>query len=1234
MDVKRKMIYPENWLNAGAKINMKSIILKIIAFFLIGSVGFSAADAGEIGFDHGGSELSTVIGLYTPEGLSYILATDFSIMSPEVAAETVIRIHAHVGKDIQALDREKEPAIAVRLNGGAWHWESLAPYSDGGRHWIEISVPVDEWKTGLNRVEVNSNIANPSNQTAESIDLLGCVSQPIYRRSSFSINNGKTHSILTDRNWGIRLQMKERTRSNPAPVRLELHSEKEKAIVNEPVQYIIQAFNSANEALSLSDVQWSAKGGSVDAWGLFYPSRTGDTLVTAKSGGLSAELKGEAYMKVPAGIEPPGSPSRLTFNPPDGHITLNGEWDFRLDPDDQGISDCWYKPQSDLEWSRITVPGTWQAQGYGIKYHGAAWYRRALPAPENWADKNKWIMFNGAATLATVWLNGEKIGEHTGNWAPFTLSLADHWSAGGENVLVVRVEELPYHFSAGFSREIGRMAGSDSHFGGLWQDVTIFGTGALMIDDLYAFPRLAEEKVLVKAALRHHRNTSSAVKVVCTIIGPDGKNIVTHKENIPLEPFVKKVWSETKELEVNLSIPKPRLWSPDSPDLYKVILEAYSEGALSDRRETRFGMRSVECRGTQILLNGKPLMVRGVLHWGYYPDLFNIDPSEDRIRREFNDLRAAGFNMVKVCLFYFPRRFYEIADETGMLLWQEYPTWLYVNFPQAGDTRLDADFAREYPEWFRFDRRYTSIILRDLTCEAHINPNFDLLERTYKVGKRMLDNALLCDNSSFFKHRITDWYVCHTYRDLDDYYSYLSELVDQMRSRPERKPFLFGEDFDADTYRDSEAIRKMFIKEETPWWLDNMNFEGQLQFDAELRQIYGPEAPQRLVEMQKKHAFALRKAYIEEFRRYPEPAGFIMTSLRDTTVTRPGFYDDLGKPKWRPEEWKTFNAERVLGLYMERRSHCFQSDELISGKLYLSNYGEDIENETVFWSLRHSDEILAHGREKIIIEKGGIYTLAPLKIKLPKRFAGTTAPVTCRLEAELGKGENITRNSWPVWIFPTDTKAKMASGIITYIYSPDGSRKLAAKYPNISMIPIHPSENEDNIWIEEDSGKNVDLYKNNTVLLSDTLDKKLLATANAGACIIYLAADDESGAIPRRNNPFWRETAIWIPQETVMGDFPHEGFVDLQFLDMTQRKPFRRDPSMANRKSWIWGISARNPGQSPFDYIMEIPRDEGSMLACCLRLSGETNIAGTHLLRCLIQYAADTAAQSSESISN
>lgn len=170
---------------------------------------------------------------------------------------------------------------------------------------------------------------------------------------------------------------------------------------------------------------------------------------------------------------------------PECRLNLDGIWDFRFDTDGVGENEQWFSGNDESEWGDLHVPGCWQSQGLDVDYHGVAWYRHSFAVPDNWADNQVWLNFEGVSTYARVWVNGQYAGEHIGKWSPFALNVTGMAKPGDVNVVVVRVDEMPKHFSAGFFVELV------PHFGGIWQSVSLYSTGALHIDDIFVHPNLA-----------------------------------------------------------------------------------------------------------------------------------------------------------------------------------------------------------------------------------------------------------------------------------------------------------------------------------------------------------------------------------------------------------------------------------------------------------------------------------------------------------------------------------------------------------------------------------------------------------------------------------------------------------------------------------------------------------------------------------------------------------------------
>jgi hypothetical protein len=248
-------------------------------------------------------------------------------------------------------------------------------------------------------------------------------------------------------------------------------------------------------------------------------------------------------------------------------------------------------------------------------------------------------------------------------------------------------------------------------------------------------------------------------------------------------------------------------------------------------------------------VDGEPTRIRGVLHWGLYPELAAPWPDEGQMRREILELRALGFNLIKFCLWIPPERYYALCEELGMLVWQEYPIW---DVPLRDRALVD-----EFGEFFRLDGPYPCVILRTLTCENdRIDP--DLGRELVDLAHTMIPGSLVLDNSA--------WLCAERVGDFHDEHPYLNNVQWQYYGQRMRgkltKPLLLGETMLADGL---------------------------------------PEGPHRT-------ALAVRRHQIETLARDLPDAGYVVNALRDLKEVPLGLYTHDGTPKYRPEDWAWHGA--------------------------------------------------------------------------------------------------------------------------------------------------------------------------------------------------------------------------------------------------------------------------------------------------------------------------------------
>jgi len=268
-------------------------------------------------------------------------------------------------------------------------------------------------------------------------------------------------------------------------------------------------------------------------------------------------------------------------------VDLSGVWRIVADPEDRGRTERWYEAGRFPEGKRVQVPAAWET-ALGTDYDGVAWYARDISVPAFGNQQRVLLRFHGAATAAQVWVGGTSVGGHTGPWTPFTLD-------------VVRLDEKVGHNTQGFLPIIA------PHFAGLWQKVELIVVSRVHLDDT---------RIAVDASDIDLVGGTANLRASAPVVG-DTKAIDSIRFVIGSGPgrldAKEALWQWS-----GMADP----WDLGRPRLYRLRIELCDrQGDVLDAAETSLGFRKVTTSGPRILLNGKDLVVRGFLTWGYYPPL-------------------------------------------------------------------------------------------------------------------------------------------------------------------------------------------------------------------------------------------------------------------------------------------------------------------------------------------------------------------------------------------------------------------------------------------------------------------------------------------------------------------------------------------------------------------------------------------------------------------------------------
>jgi hypothetical protein len=520
-------------------------------------------------------------------------------------------------------------------------------------------------------------------------------------------------------------------------------------------------------------------------------------------------------------------------------------------------------------------------------FDGVAWYRRALPLPAERCQRVR-VEFAAVATHATVFCNDKEVGQHLGGWTPFRVDITDALLWNGQDHLEVRVDEKAGHNTQGFLPII------QPHFGGIWQGVTLCLDRGPVLDrlGLFVFGKGNGELVYSVPTLGPARGQLEAV---LTVRNADNALAETRFE---VDPGM----ATTGVLQV----PSATQWSPLAPHLHTVHLALRCDGRTLDELERRIGFRDLRADGTRILWNGLPLQVRGILHWGYSPP--HLAPPTDPAfwRRQLQDFRALGFNCLKCCLWVPPSCVYDLCDELGLLVWQEYPTW-HPRMDQAHKQELLA----EYAEFFAHDRNHPSVAFRSITCETGQSADLDVVKALFEACKSAVPDTLVVDDSSWIGwQRITDFWDEHPYGNNRWWPGRLQQFLQHIAAKGQ-KPLLLGECIAADTWANRTAWQQQH-GDDAKWWRPDC-FADQARFETWVEHEFGAATLASLGPISRDYAMRTRRYQIERLRLAIPDAGYVVSVARDFAKARMGLYDDFDRLKWSAEQW-SWHRDTMLCL--------------------------------------------------------------------------------------------------------------------------------------------------------------------------------------------------------------------------------------------------------------------------------------------------------------------------------
>jgi beta-glucuronidase len=395
-------------------------------------------------------------------------------------------------------------------------------------------------------------------------------------------------------------------------------------------------------------------------------------------------------------------PANLITNVPGRTtISLDGTWKAIVDPYATGFGMRIYEDRKPKDKSELVeydfdaaeslkVPGDWNSQRESLLlYEGLVWYRRTFSYHKR--PHTRCFLYFGAVNYqAAVYLDGKKIGEHFGGYTPFNFEITDQVNEGAHS-LVVAVND---------TRRPDGVPSTNTdwwNYGGITRNVSLIEVPETFIQDSF-----------IQLAKGSPNEIAGWVKL----------NGATRSEQVTLEipeAGMRQMFTTNAEGYAEFKFPaKVELWSPEDPRLYRVVLSA-----AGDRMEDEIGFRTIETRGSTILLNGKPIFLRGVSMHEEAPFRGGRAFSPEDAQALLGWAKELGCNFVRLAHYPHNENEIRLADRLGLLVWSEIPVYWVVDWENPATLQIAEDQLRDN---IARDHNRASVILWSLSNETPITP--------------------------------------------------------------------------------------------------------------------------------------------------------------------------------------------------------------------------------------------------------------------------------------------------------------------------------------------------------------------------------------------------------------------------------------------------------------------------------------------------------------------------------
>ena len=551
-------------------------------------------------------------------------------------------------------------------------------------------------------------------------------------------------------------------------------------------------------------------------------------------------------------------------------VNLNGTWTYSFDFGQTG-ADRNFRNSKGFD-GKITVPFCPESSLSGVKHTDfipCIWYQRTITVPETWGGKNILLNFGAVDYDATIFIDGKKVGRHCGAGSSFSLDITKFVKAGSSANLVIQVKDnLRGGKQPGGKQSTGYYSAGCNYtrVTGIWQTVWMEAVCPEALKQVFATPDIDQQQLVVRPEFYEEANGC-----MLTVQVFDEKQKLVSTKTAPA----------TNNTVIVLPIKNPKLWTPETPNLYDVIYTVRdAKGNVLDKVKSYAGMRKIHLAGGYFYLNNKPYYQRLVLDQGFYPDGIWTAPTDEALKHDIEMSKAVGFNGARLHQKVFEERYFYWADKLGYITWAEQASWgLDVNNEEAV-----RNFLTEWADEVVRDRNHPSIVTwtpLNETWGARDGVYVRFVNDLYNLTKA-IDPTRPVNDASGDAHVKTDIWSVH------DYSREYEKLV-------ENHTFRDG----APHYRNMGGKDYLADWEGQPYMIDEFGGLGWIPKEERANSWgYGAQ-----IETEDEF-FRILEKEVDAIKACKGVVGFCYTQITDVEQEKNGVYYYDRRPKFDAAKWK------------------------------------------------------------------------------------------------------------------------------------------------------------------------------------------------------------------------------------------------------------------------------------------------------------------------------------------